>query len=124
MGYDMHTVHEDTYFRLNISGMGVTSRLMDRLGMIHMHDVDRVDALLASGNADDIDRALTYTPEHPGICGWKLGSNDPWHIHPVELRSALDIYATRPRPDDAPVWWDDWIAYLHRAVDEGGIIQG
>lgn len=70
----------------------------------------------------------------PGIPVHKFSSNDGWIVTPIECASALTIY-NRVDPDDAAKvlavtgWdadesrqtWDDWIAYLRRAVDAGGI---
>lgn len=65
--------------------------------------------------------------ESPGIPSHKFSSNDPWHIWPDEITSALVRYQERL---PMMVWDEDWqaedmaqfAAYLASAVEHGGCI--
>lgn len=108
-----------TYFRLNIWGMREASDVLSPLGMIHHYgnhppfpqlpDIDGFDGcgMEVDGAYIELDEApekfppaaheyqrahedvLRFSPEVPGIPGWKFGSNDGWLVTPIDIQGAI-----------------------------------
>lgn len=137
------------YFRLNIGGMGRYREYMERFNMLHWEeagipdwnhavdgeDYDKIydeggrDAYLSAVYANE--PRLVWSPEIPGMAGWKFCSNDSWLVNPIEIRSALNAYAEVPIGDvvevvgqDSVEYWIKWVNFLERAANCGGFIQG
>lgn len=125
------------YFRLNGWGMAKARDVMEPLGMVHWvgehppfpepasfglprwpdeEDTDpRAVEFLAA-----VEQVLVWTPEYPGIPGWKLSSNDGWIVTPIEIMGALHQLDTAESIPELPEWWAEWVAYLLRAVEHDG----
>lgn len=113
-----------SYFRFNVWGMSEAIDTMDALDMVvtgyPMPDVEVLG-----------DRAMCWVPpDQPGIALHKLTSNDPWHITPLECEAAVLAWERAEAETQREVrqeWgerWDEWIAFLRRGIECGGIIQG
>lgn len=131
-------------YRLNVWGMGVAREVMAKAGMIHNEGEDNAPPWGAGGDCSICDEPgeveghdwsecrlereprLSWAPEHPGICAWKLGSNDGWVVTAIECRSAVEAWEaldtieqvellTSVKPDGI-IWWPEWIAYLTLAA--------
>lgn len=127
MGYDMYFENtaedsDNSYFRLNIWGMGRFREFMDRLGMVSTDyplapwpekpdsiDWEDVSAVRypedyegqqpvkpdAVAFAKTIEVHLAWHPDPPfGIALHKFGSNDGWLVTPEEIAAALESYRT------------------------------
>lgn len=142
-----------SYFRLNIWGMGAACQAMHALGMLDTETQSPDWPEREAFGVDDAtweafdweepgqdapeplrrwwqaqEKALSHHPEKPtGICDFKFGSNDGWHVTPEEIAAALTAYE-RALEDavnangEVPTyeWWGDWIDYLRRAQMHGG----
>jgi hypothetical protein len=92
------------YFRLNNVGMGIYTRVMLELRMVHWRE------------------------EWPGIWAKKFTFNDGDHVTPEECRQALAAWDNRPEgpfsEDTTEIigseYWKYWIRFLARAANNGG----
>ncbi len=136
--FDLMNRVEASYFRLNIGGMSRTRDIMRPLGMIHHECYDAAPPWTNDEGPDDestLDRLkreprLVWAPEVPGICDWKLGSNDGWLVTPVECLGALKKWEEACEDDPGLLvrvggecgWWMEWLGYLAEAAQRGGFL--
>lgn len=121
------------YFRLNSWGMSETRPWLLKVDAAH----DRGEHP-AWPNEDDYeggyedpayeaasDRVRAAGVEFPGIPIWKLGSNDWWHVTPIECRSAvLEAAKHEDELSDAPDYVREFLLYIGEAALHGGFRVG
>lgn len=92
-------------------------------------NVTDTEITAARAYRDQVEAHLALHPEGGDtIPIHKLRSNDGWIVTPREITAALDSYAAHPGVWAAleasavdHTYWGQWIAWLRRAVDYGGI---
>jgi hypothetical protein len=94
-------------------------------------DVSGMLAWAGAPSEDDSIDLVARSPE-PGIAGWKLCSNDNWHVTAQECAEAVSAYdrALSAGQDSAPLptlapgqdrAWDRWIEFLRIAAAFDGL---
>lgn len=122
------------YFRLNIWGMSETRPWLLKVGAAHERGNEPRDWPseddFAGGYEDPAyeaacDRVRAAGVEFPGIPIWKLGSNDWWHVTPIECRSAV-IEAAKHEDEltDAPEYVREFLVWIGEAALRGGFRVG
>lgn len=69
------------------------------------------------------DEGLAWAPEVPGICGWKLCSNDGWLVTPVECAGAWQAWQAYKKDQIySPVCmaFEEFMDYICDSVNHGG----
>jgi hypothetical protein len=128
-----------SYFRLNMWGMGVAREAMFRAEMLNVgvdhppwpkydpaRDEDHEGELTAEYEA----KAAVVTDSQPGIDAgnpgipvYKFGSNDGWLVTPAEIETALTLMPSDYRPEyegEWIGWWTDWVEFLRHCQGHGG----
>lgn len=115
--YDKLRETDQSYFRLNIWGMGEARQLM--LEDDALVDVDHPPFPAGDGPEakEQVKRITDADPGYEAIPSYKLCSNDGWLVSPGECRAAARKMRRRLDP---PAWYEQWTSYLEYAIDHGG----
>jgi hypothetical protein len=133
---------EQNYFRLNIFGMGDFRNVMFDMGMLNTDPApawpDTPEGVDWDKYHEDESSYPEYRAAHdavigfigpsPGISAHKFGSNDGWHVQPIEIKEALAAYQNYcdgggPLPfgdPDRDAYFDEWIEFLRHTQEHGG----
>jgi hypothetical protein len=129
MGYDMTWVRpsddeDESYFRANITGMGILRDVMETRGMGFWTDHPRFEA--EGSEADNEAVRRFHIPGIRGIPLTKFCSNDGWLVTPEEILGALEIHREHPPIQQHDLGdytierWEEWIEFLQGATKNGG----